>query len=246
MNNLKVINKKLLVFLFLGIFLINLVSAESRNSIGVFRQGDCVELIQTCADCTYVKISSVSYPNSTKALELVTMTKTGTFYNYTFCDTSNLGIYKVDGYGDELAVDTVFSYTFEITYSGKNISSAQGILYIILFVVIFLTFIITIFGINKLPRYNQQDEEGRILSISYLKYLRPVLWFFEWMVIIGILYVSSNIAFAYLNEQLFAQILFTFFRIAFISLIVVIFFIILLPKIRKMKKSSRHSKGERF
>ncbi|HZK10997.1 MAG TPA: 6-bladed beta-propeller [Atribacterota bacterium] len=37
-----------------------------------------------------------------------------------------------------------------------------------------------------------------------------------------------------------------YFRIAFISLIIVIFFIILLPKIRKMKKGSRHTKGERF
>jgi len=38
----------------------------------------------------------------------------------------------------------------------------------------------------------------------------------------------------------------TYFRVAFIFLIVLVFFIILLPKIRKMKKVSRHSKGERF
>ena len=38
----------------------------------------------------------------------------------------------------------------------------------------------------------------------------------------------------------------TFFRVAFISLIILIFFIILLPKIRRMKKSSRHSKRRRF
>jgi len=38
----------------------------------------------------------------------------------------------------------------------------------------------------------------------------------------------------------------TYFRIAFISLIVIIFFIILLPRIRKMKKGSRHSKRDRF
>jgi len=39
----------------------------------------------------------------------------------------------------------------------------------------------------------------------------------------------------------------TFFRVAFISLVILVFFLILLPKIRKKKKGSRHSsKGERF
>lgn len=38
----------------------------------------------------------------------------------------------------------------------------------------------------------------------------------------------------------------TFFRVVFISLIILIFFIILLPKIRNMKKSSRHSKRGRY
>ncbi|MEA2087093.1 MAG: 6-bladed beta-propeller [Candidatus Caldatribacteriota bacterium] len=37
-----------------------------------------------------------------------------------------------------------------------------------------------------------------------------------------------------------------YFRAAFLSLIILIFFIILLPRIRKIKKGSRHSKRERF
>jgi len=38
----------------------------------------------------------------------------------------------------------------------------------------------------------------------------------------------------------------TYFRVGFLSLIVIIFFIVLLPKIKKRRKSSRHSKMERF
>ncbi len=38
----------------------------------------------------------------------------------------------------------------------------------------------------------------------------------------------------------------TYFRIAFISLIILIFFIILLPKIKKKRKNSRHSKRGRY
>jgi hypothetical protein len=70
-----------------------------------------------------------------------------------------------------------------------------------------------LFAINKLPRENSRDEEGRILSITYLKYLRPALWFVEWMIFIAVLFLFSNLAFAYLNENLFAQIIFVVFRI---------------------------------
>ena len=46
-------------------------------------------------------------------------------------------------------------------------------------------------------------------------YLRPALWFFEWMLFITLLFLTSNIAFAYLNEQMFANILFALFKITF-------------------------------
>jgi len=115
---------KILILLIFSIFLISFANAES---IGTFKQNSCVNLIQTCSDCSYVKISSVSYPNSSQALGLVTMTKTGTFYNYSYCGTSQLGTYKVNGYGDESSVDTVWAYDFVITPTGLSQSTAQGI-----------------------------------------------------------------------------------------------------------------------
>jgi len=58
-------------------------------------------------------------------------------------------------------------------------------------------------------------KEGNLMSISYLKYLRNIFYVFEWMLFIAALYISSNLAFAYLNEELFAKILFVLFRITF-------------------------------
>jgi hypothetical protein len=125
--------RKILMLLLMGIFLISLASAES---IGTWKQGDCVQLIQTCADCTYVKISSVINPDSTIALGLVDMQKDGTFYNYTFCNTANLGTYNVNGYGDEEGVDQTFAYTFEITPSGQG-GTENIIFYIIVLVMVY-------------------------------------------------------------------------------------------------------------
>ena len=66
---------------------------------------------------------------------------------------------------------------------------------------------------NQLPASNTKDEEGRILSISYLKYFRLVLWLFAYFMFIAIMYLSSNVAFAFLSEQLFAKMLFAIFVI---------------------------------
>jgi len=116
---------------------------------------------------------------------------------------------------------------FEVTPTGEEFSEARAFLYGSLFFVFIFFMVALVFLINSLPASNTKDEEGRILSISYLKYLRPALWFVEWMLFISIMYLSSNIAFAYLGEQLFAKILFTLFRIAFgvTPVIVVVWFV---------------------
>ena len=116
---------------------------------------------------------------------------------------------------------------FEVTYTGNKIDTGQSILYIPLFAMIIFTFIMILFFINKLPSANTRDEEGKILSVTYLKYLRSPLWFFEYMLFVAILYLSSNLAFAYLYETLFAQILFVLFRISFgLAPVIVIVWII--------------------
>ena len=117
--------KKLLPFLLVGLMAVNLLNFSSAESLGTFEQNGCIQLIQTCEDCTYVNISSVLYPNSSQALGEAAMTKTGTFYNYTFCDTSNLGNYIVNGHGDTLP--PVWHYSFTITPTGLEQSTAQGL-----------------------------------------------------------------------------------------------------------------------
>lgn len=107
------------------------------------------------------------------------------------------------------------AWSFDVTQSGLSVTMGQGLLYLGFFIMLIFTFLVVLFSINQLPSTNTKDEEGVILSISYLKYLRPVGWMFEYMLIVAILFLSSNIAFAFLNEQLFAKILFTLFIITF-------------------------------
>jgi len=221
---MKNINKIFLI-LITSIFLISLTSA----SPGTYKQGQNITLLQTCADCTTINISKITAPNGTILVSDIAMTKDGSAFNYTLNSsfTNDVGTYRVSGIGNPDSTDEVWTYSFFVNYKGDTISSAQAMLYIGLIVVIILVFIFTLGGINKLPKGNDKDEFGRILSINKLKYLRPALWFFEWMLFIALLFLTSNIAFAYLNEQMFAKILFVLFQISFglTPLIVVVWII---------------------
>ena len=206
--------KKLFSLLIMGLFLISFISASC--SLPPVKQGDTINLTQVCTDCTYVKLTKIMFPNQTYAfIGDETMTKVGIEFYYQFENTDTIGEYFYTSYGDLSGTDTAQTCSFEVTYSGFQLQEGQGIIYIPLFLVLIFFFVIIIFAINQLPSSNQKDEEGRILSITYLKYLRPVGWMFEYMLVVAMLYLSSNLAFAYLNEQLFAKILFLLFRLSF-------------------------------
>ena len=216
--------KKSYILLFMVLFTILLIGGVVGASPGIYVQGEDINLLQTCANCNSVNITSVTSPNGTQLIGSVPMTKDGSVYNFTLLggNVTTFGTYRVNGIGDPDGTNEIWVYSFEVTYSGFELKEGQSFLYVSLFVILIFFFILILFAINQLPRSNQKDEEGRILSITYLKYLRPVGWMFEYFLVIAMLYLSSNLAFAYLNEQLFAKILFMLFRILFMFAPVVV------------------------
>ena len=207
--------KRLLV-LFLIAFCLGLVSGTPSINTQYNLTVSCENF-----NCANLNVT-ILYPNSTIFINNQQMDNNVYYAKYSFTPSvkGEYVYYLFDGgnYSDG---------KIEVTYTGKTINSAQAILYSAFFFILVFVFIMVIFGIQQLPSDNERDEEGKILSITYLKYLRNVLWFFEWMLFIGILYISSSLAFAYLHEELFAQILFTFFRISFgITPIIVIVWMI--------------------
>lgn len=134
------------------------------------------------------------------------------------CNTSAIGGGGIGGF---------VSGGLHVTETGLEFTTEKAIIYIGLLLVMFFVFMMNIWFINQLPSRNQQDEEGRIMSITYLKYLRSPLWFIEWMLFVAILFISSNIAFAYLEVGLLANILFVLFQITFgITPVIVIVWIV--------------------
>lgn len=109
----------IVLFIFLSL---SIVSAE-QQTLGTFKQYDCINLIQTCGTCTYNNITSVVSPTSTVLLLPTAMTKSGTEYTYSFCNTSASGTYIVNGVGDLDGTATVWAYDFMINPTGRTSNS---------------------------------------------------------------------------------------------------------------------------
>ena len=133
--------KKILLFLILGLFLVSLTSAEVQT-LGTFKRYECIGLIQTCSNCTYNNISNVIYPDSLLALSENVMTKVDTNYNHTFCNTSELGEYIVNGFGNPDGEKTAWNYNLFITETGKEDVSVLNNPLLIILIALALIFLI--------------------------------------------------------------------------------------------------------
>lgn len=130
---------KTLTSIILSIFLISLASA-SFTSLGTFKAGEDIRLIQLCDDCTFNNITSILHPNSTVILSDIEMSKSGTEFYYLLNASyvGDSGTYKVNGFGDEGATNVIWAYDFEITPSGiVTPSILEGGLFLVLILLAF-------------------------------------------------------------------------------------------------------------
>lgn len=194
------------------ILVMGLASAEVQT-LGVFKQGKCVELIQTCSNCTWINMSSVSYPNSTKLLLTTGMTQNGIEYNYSFCKTDALGQYIATTCGDVDGGLTCVSYDFEITYLGKKNTTAENTISIIVLIILILGLTTLIYTGKNLPSENVRTNEGELIKIEWKKYMKWGCWTFSYIIVIFIVYICWTLSKAYSNFDYLPNIFMMFYKI---------------------------------
>jgi len=128
---------------------IHYIEAQSQvQTLGTFKQGESINLIQNCLNSSYSNISRVVYPNGSFAINTQTeMIKDGDDYSYVFSNTNNSGQYLVYGVCDEGGIKVNWVYDFAITDSGSIANTTSAIIYLgLLFIlIIFLIVSVVIF-----------------------------------------------------------------------------------------------------
>ena len=124
------------LFFLLCILLLCFPLTSSLTDLGYFQSDNSVRISQVCSGATYINISSITFPNSSTAIENVEMNYLGNgeFY-YDFNETSLLGRYDVRGVSD--GCTQTFATYFQVTTNGK--APAEGIV-IVLFSILFIAF----------------------------------------------------------------------------------------------------------
>jgi len=171
----KLMKNKILMVIMFGAILFSMTSVLALESQGTFKQGDCMNISQTCASCSYVNLSSVSSQNNSDLVNNVEMVFLGNGeWRYEFCDTDFIGRYDVKGQGDKDGVDSSFASYFEVTPNGvtQTQANAMGSLgFLILMIVLMISF--GIVGIKLL-----KTEKFWILGI-FLVFLAVLLMIYN-------------------------------------------------------------------
>jgi len=216
---------KILTSAILIIIFTNLAGA-SISELDPVQSGECIKIYQTCGNCTFSNVTSVLLPNDTEDYLNKAMDKRGVNYNYSYCNTEEKGTYTINGVSDVDGVNTVWAYNVVVKYSGTDLDVGQSIIQIAFTALLIFVLFGTFFMMGFLPSSNARNPQGQIISLSYLKYLRLVLWMFAYSIVIAIFYITSNIAFAYLPDSLIAETFFALFVLSLALLPVVIILIV--------------------
>jgi len=138
--------RKLIILMLVGLFLVNLASAEVHTFPEQKINND-IDLKQVGTDFTSCNITSFFYKNLT-FVEDVQMTKRGNEYNYTV-DKGNIteiGDYIVNGFCTNGTDDIVWAYDVPVTYTGQDLEGTGTTAAVILIGVLALAFMFLYIG----------------------------------------------------------------------------------------------------
>ncbi len=154
-----------LVVILVGVIL--LLPMISAN-LGTYKINECVN-IRTILNVSEVNISTISYPNSSTINLNQLMDKNGLTFNYTFCSTTSLGQYTYDYFTN---TGEVYVNDFTISPNGTNLNTSQAIIYFIFILIAIILFVICMFYAIRLKWKNERDDDGFVVSINDLKYVK--------------------------------------------------------------------------
>lgn len=198
-NNLKVdtMKNKLVIFLLLGMFFISFASAEITCDNPAFNNpikvNTTIELIQSCDSCTFTNLSRIIFPNGENQYINEVMTKNGVEYNYTYITTQN-GFYSYSTIGDKNGFLQSETLCFQVTPSGRTSSSGESILYLGILIILFGLLCSLFYFIIVIPYYNDRNDNGAVIIINKLKYLKVTLIAIAYPLIILLLNFLNGIA----------------------------------------------------
>lgn len=215
------------LFIFGLIFLVATLLIPYVEGKEVYEQDTDIDLKVTCVNentggyCSSTATCNITIynPDSTLIVSNALMDDNTAYYNYTLNATysNQLGDYS----GNILCIDGSNSqtqdFTFLITPSGKENTTAQGIIYAGTLFVSLILFILCIVIYFKIDGNNYLDFGG-LLKVNFNKYIKYGMFFLAYLM----LWITSFFAWSLAQNFLFIGFMSGLLRVIYISLTVLL------------------------
>ena len=228
------LGKKVVLTLFCFLFLFSFVSAvspfqQTSEGIGIaievpviethkynedfkfhihaFNSSDGISLTNESIDCIIHLYSPLD--GSHLIEDTMSFDSNGIDFEYEVLGSnfSEVGEYAVLFNCVDTTLGGFFEYSFEVTRTGYILTEPQASIYLAMIFVLFCLFLLLVFGYYKMPS-DVRDDDGYVLDVSKLAYLKPVLLGLAWILLTSIMFIVSNISLAYMSTQLIGEFLF--------------------------------------
>jgi len=173
-------------------------------------------------------------PNQTKLFNHSVTVNSNSFFDVDINgnNLSNEGEYLLKLFCFDQGIGDSIEKSFIVTNSGRVLSTAQGIVFVIILFISILLFLFVSVGALFIPSGNERDEENKVISISDLKYVKMVLFAFSYLLFMWIIFMlmelSSNFMIGDTASRIFTMVFYTlFYSIVPLFLGFIIFWIML-------------------
>ena len=241
------------VYLFLlGIILLSaIISAEAvviSQDLGTHKISTPLELIQVCSNdtsiCDSCNISTVKYPNSSILIQAVQMTKRTSEldFNHTLNNSqiNTVGEHIASGYCTSGTQFMIWRYTFTVTRSGEDLTTAQAILYFLALITSLFIFCLTLWGSLTIQWGHMRNADETIVSVNDWRFAKIFLIAMTYVLltfIFGVVFkITSNFLFLDTASAMFEWMYWVMLSLMYplIVLVFIISFVIFLNK-KKMR-----------
>lgn len=214
--------KKIMLIMIIGMFMISFTTALETDVI--YKQNTEGELRVVCLNngfCSGAATCNVSVFDREQNLILdnVQLENNNAFHNYTLTadNNANSGLYQVKGFCVDGGSFQEINYEYQITSNGEELDEPQSQIYFFMLIAIFITIILIEILRRNLPNKDPATEDGKVIKISWLKHLRPVMVGLLIIMVTFMFYILSSVSFAYLPDTLIAKAMFSMFVLSFIT-----------------------------
>lgn len=205
------------LFLVFVLFFVSFVSA-----VPVYKQNELVDFKVNCVNggghCSAGAVCNLTIldNNDDVLLDSVGMTNSLTYFNYSY-NVTEVGLFKQSVF----CVDGDNGYvvsSFKVTPSGVESSVSDAIIYVVLLFLSLVLLLVCMVGAFKTDSSNEYDFGGKLLKITYGKYIKMGLFFGSYL----FLWLLTFFAWQVSDKFLMFDFMGGIFRVLFIILSVLL------------------------